>query len=366
MNPDLSRLTIIIPTISRPLFVGRQIRYWSQFNAQVRILDGASSPIDLTADGPIAPNVQYLHLPLRFNERLTLAGSMISTEFACLLPDDEFFMPTGLTTCIEHLDKNSHLIGAVGKVLQFFVDQGEFKAFQDYDYWKNFSQVGSDIAEGRIRQVLPPNKTHKIQFAVLRSEIWRKIFESSYSDYYSTGYLYERMLNLHAAVLGESVVLDTLLWMRSMENPPISNDAVPRNQGGMLGWADDPAMAAEVEHYFRKVLKIVAQGDGISDELAQELAHKYVYGGFDAHRAKVKRAKRRLLRRLALRVSKAAPRSLKLWAKRNMPVQILQGFDWKGFPLETIETQLTERRIQYSPEDLYRVRALALQLDALR
>lgn len=366
MEFDLSRLTVIIPTISRPLFVSRQITYWSKFNAQVIILDGAPIPIDLTDHKPIAPNIQYLHVPMRFNERLTLAGSKISTEFACLLPDDEFFMPTGLVTCIEHLDQNSRLIGTVGKVLQFFVDQGEFKAFQDYDYWKNFSHNGSDSAEGRIRQVLPPNKTHKVQFAVLRTEIWRKIFETSYSDYYSTGYLYERMLNLHAAVLGESVVLDTLLWMRSMENPPISNNAVPRDNGGMLGWADNPAMSGEVEHYFQKVRKIVSQGDGISDDLAYELAHQYVYGGFDAHRDKVKRARRRVLRRLALKVSEIAPKSLKLWAKRNMPVQILQGFDWKGFPLESIESQLGERNIQYSSTDLHRVRILALQLDALR
>lgn len=367
MLRDLSRLTVIIPTISRPLFVRRQITYWSQFNAHVKILDGATDPIDLTTHTPFAPNVQYLHNPVRFNERLSRAGSLITTEFACLLPDDEFFLPTGLATCIAHLDQNPHLIGAVGKVLQFFVDQGEFKAFQDYEYWKDFAKDGSDTAEGRVRQILPPNKTHKIQFAVLRSDIWRTIFQSSYCDFYSTGYLYERMLNLHAAVLGESVVLDTLLWMRSMENPPISSDAVPRDdRGGILGWADDAAMASEVEHYFKKVMGIIAHGSGVSDQTAEELAIQFVFGGFDAHRAKIKRAKRKFLRRIALRVSAIAPRSLKLWAKRNVPVQVLQGFDWKGYSIETIEDQLKDRKIEYSAEDLKRVQSLALQLDALR
>ena len=323
--------------------------------------------MDLTTCRPYSHNIQYHHIPLRFNERLTRAGSMIETEFACMLPDDEFFMPTGLRTCMAHLDSNPHHIGAVGKVLQFFVDQGQFKAFQDYEYWKNFSPVGSDTTEGRVRQVLPPNKTHKIQFAVLRSKVWQAIFESSYSDYYSTGYLYERMLNLHAAVLGESVVLDTLLWMRSMENPPISNDAVPRDdRGGMLGWADDPEMAGEVEHSLQKVCGIVRQGEDVSNELADELAYQYVFGGFDAHRAKIKKAKRRFLRRIALQISTNSPKSLKLWAKRNVPVQVLQGFDWKGFTLDSIEKQLTDRGIEFSSVDLARVRSLALQLDALR
>ena len=367
MRNNLKRLTVIIPTISRPMFVRRQIAYWSALDAQVRILDGATTPIDLSDLHPIPKHVQYIHRPIRFNERLASAGSLIETEFACLLPDDEFFMPTGINTCIDHLDKNPNLIGAVGKVLQFFVDQGEFKAFQDYQYWKNFSPVASESAEGRVRQVVPPNKAHKIQFAILRSEIWRKIFHTSYCDFYSTGYLYERMLNLHAAVLGESVVLDTLLWMRSMENPPISSNAVPRDdRGGMLGWADDPQMASEVTHYFEKVRGIIEQGEGMSSKMAEEFARQFVYGGFDKHREKIRRSERKIWRRIAKKIVNRAPKSLKLWAKRNIPVAVLQGFDWKGYPVDVIEDQLTERNIEFSTDELRRVKDLALELDALR
>lgn len=367
MRNNLERLTVIIPTISRPMFVRRQIAYWSALDAQVRILDGATTPIDLSDLHPIPKHVQYIHRPIRFNERLANAGSLIETEFACLLPDDEFFMPTGINTCIDYLDRNPKLIGAVGKVLQFFVDQGEFKAFQDYQYWKNFSTDDSETAEGRVRQVVPPNKAHKIQFAILHSEIWRKIFHTSYCDFYSTGYLYERMLNLHAAVLGESVVLDTLLWMRSMENPPISSNAVPRDdRGGMLGWADDPQMASEVTHYFEKVRGIIEQGEGMSRKMAEEFARQFVYGGFDKHREKIRRSERKIWRRIAKKIVDRTPKPLKLWAKRNIPVAVLQGFDWKGFPVEVIEDQLTERSIEFSGDELRRVMDLALELDALR
>ena len=367
IHNNLARLTVIIPTISRPSFVRRQIRYWSALNAQVRILDGATDPIDLSDFQSIPPHVRYIHRPVRFNERLAGAGSLIETEFACLLPDDEFFLPTGINTCIEHLDKNPNLIGAVGKVLQFFVDQGEFKAFEDYQYWKNFSQPDSASAEGRVRQVVPPNKAHKIQFAILRSEIWKKIFTTSYCDFYSTGYLYERMLNLHAAVLGESVVLDTLLWMRSMENPPISSNAVPRDdRGGMLGWADDPKMKSEVAHYFEKVRNIILEGQGISAATAEQFAHQFVFGGFDAHREKIRRTQKKVWRRIAKKTVDHAPKSLKLWAKRNVPVAVLQGFDWKGFPVNVISEQLGSRRIEFSADELRRVESLALELDALR
>ena len=80
----LNRVTIIIPTISRPEFVKRQITFWSRFDAQIRILDGAQSAIDLSSLGTLPTHIQYLHEPKRFNERLAEAARHIDTEYACL------------------------------------------------------------------------------------------------------------------------------------------------------------------------------------------------------------------------------------------------------------------------------------------
>lgn len=367
MQTPLQRLTVIIPTISRPLFVRRQIDYWSNFDAQVRILDGASAPIDLSDKRDIPSNIRYIHQPVKFNERLANASNLISTEFACLLPDDEFFLPTGMVRCIEHLDQHPEQIGAVGKVLQFFVDQGQFRAFQDYQYWKNFDLGQGDSARDRVRQVIPPNKAHKIQFAILRSETWAKIFRTSYSDFYSSGYLYERMLNLYAAVLGESVVLDVLLWMRSMENPPISSNAVPRDdRGGMLGWADDPAMTSEVSHYFEKVTKIISEGSDIAPDDAREFAKQFVYGGFDAHREKIRKSQRNVWKQLAIRLVRITPKGIKRWAKRNVSVAVLKRFDWTGYPLEEVAQQLRVRGIEFNIDEIGRIEQLALHTDSLR
>ena len=84
------------------------------------------------------------------------------------------------------------------------------------------------------------------------------------------------------------------------------------------------------------------------------------------HTEKIKRAERKIWRRIAKKAVDHAPKSLKLWAKRNVPVAVLQGFDWQGFPVDVIEDQLTEHKIEFSPDDLRRVEALALELNALR
>ena len=361
----LSRLTVVIPTISRPEFVKRQITFWSQFDAQVRILDGAATAIDLSQFGQIPGNVQYFHEPQKFNERLSNAWKHVDTEFACLLPDDEFFLPSGLIASLEHLDKNPTVTGCVGKVLMFFVDQGRFLTYQDYEYWKDFAN-DSRTAESRVQEVLPPNKVHKVQFAVLRSPIWKEIFTSSYGDFYSTGYLYERMLNLHSAVLGRTVVLDELMWMRSMENPPLTNAAVPRDNGGMLGWADNPSNRDEVLHYVKKVERIIGSEGSIEASKAHEFAERFVYGGFETHRIKVQNSKRSFRRRLSEALIRYAPKSIKLAAKRKGPRKVLGYLDWQGFVIEETCNNLGQSGIAFNKRELQLIERLTLETDLER
>ena len=361
----LSRLTVVIPTISRPEFVKRQIVFWSQFDAQVRILDGAATAIDLSQFSQIPENVQYFHEPQKFNERLSNAWKHVDTEFACLLPDDEFFLPSGLIASLEHLDKNPTVTGCVGKVLMFFVDQGRFLTYQDYEYWKDFA-TDSGTAESRVQEVLPPNKVHKVQFAVLRSPIWKEIFTSSYGDFYSTGYLYERMLNLHSAVLGRTVVLDELTWMRSMENPPLTNAAVPRDNGGMLGWADNPSNRDEVLHYVKKVERIIGSEGSIEASKARKFAERFVYEGFETHRIKVQNSKRSFRRRLSGALIRYAPKSIKLAAKRIGPRKMLSYLDWQGFVLEETCDNLEQNGIAFNKQELHLIEHLALETDLER
>jgi glycosyltransferase domain-containing protein len=365
LKSGLSRLTVVIPTISRPEFIERQIIFWSQFDAEVRILDGAATAIDLSQFGQIPGNVQYFHEPQKFNERLSNAWKHVNTEFACLLPDDEFFLPSGLIASLEHLDKNPTVNGCVGKVLMFFVDQGRFLTYQDYEYWKDFA-TDSRTAESRVQEVMPPNKVHKVQFAVLRSPIWKEIFTSSYGDFYSTGYLYERMLNLHSAVLGRTVVLDELMWMRSMENPPLTNAAVPRDNGGMLGWADDPKNRDEILHYVHKVEQIIGSEGSINTTKARVYAEQFVYGGFETHRIKVQNSKRSFRRRLSEVLIRYAPKSIKLAAKRIGPRKMLGYLDWQGFVLEETCYKLEQGGIAFNKPELQLIERLALETDLER
>lgn len=122
-HDNLKRLTVVIPSYGRREFLKRQISYWNGSLVQVLILDGS----DVSAyDLQFPQNFRYVHSREGFLQRLLSATEMVDTEFVALLPDDEFFLESGLVDAIDYMDSNDQAIGCVGRCLYFFVDQGRF------------------------------------------------------------------------------------------------------------------------------------------------------------------------------------------------------------------------------------------------
>jgi hypothetical protein len=171
------------------------------------------------------------------------------------------------------------------------------------------------------------------------------------------------MLNLHSAVLGRTVVLDDLMMMRSMENPPLATAAVPRDNGGMLGWADDPKNRDEILHYVHKVEQIIGSKGSINTTKARVYAEQFVYGGFETHRIKVQNSKRSFRRRLSEWLIRYAPKSIKLAAKRLAPRKVLGYLDWQGFILDETCEKLEHKGITFNTQELQLIERLALATD---
>lgn len=358
----LQRLTIIIPTVSRPAFVLRQFEYWRNTGPQVFILDGAQTPIKIPADLH-ADNMHYVHTGTRFNERLSTAGQYVKTEFCALLPDDEFYLFDGLRAAISHLDKNREVIGCVGRCLYFFVDQGRFLVSDAYRDWKPFSHSAVS-ARGRLDADLPPNKTHKAQFGVFRSEIWIRMYEVSYRRYFSCGYTYERLLNLQRTVAGRTDILEELLWMRSKENPPISNESVPRVDGrDFVSWALSPEFTTEVTDY-RAVARSVIQDGNLTEDELTNFVERFFEGGVQSQRTKELTYENKISNRIRQFMLTRSPKPVRLMAKRLLPNRLLKFTGWQGFSLEAMCKSLSERGTRFERAELERVAELSLKLDS--
>jgi len=361
LNVDLSDLTVVIPTVSRPAFVIRQFEYWRELTAQVVILDGAKQPIDIPVE-LLSYNIRYIHSGARFNERLATAGGFVNTRYCALLPDDEFYLPSGARAAIDRLEEDSAVIGCVGRCLYFFVDQGRFLVRDAYRDWLAFPSSARSVKD-RLDADLPPVKTHKAQFAIMRSNHWKTMFESSYRQFFSCGYTYERFLNLQRSVLGRTEILEDLLWMRSMENPPISSVNVPRVDGhDFVSWARNPKFDSEVIRFRQIALEIIESG-GVESKEAQAFEERFFVGGVHRQASKAARNSRKLSRRLGNVALTHSPKTLRLLAKRLVPARWLRFTGWEGYDLETICVSLQARGTRFCRAELERVRELSLALD---
>lgn len=357
----LSQVSIVVPTVSRPFAVRRHFKYWRDTGVQVFILDGATEPISLSEEERSTVNVHYIHTGTRFNDRLANAGSLIKTRYAALLCDDEFFLKEGLRECAQYLDQNPEVIGCAGKVLGFFVEQNRFLVFPMYEDWKRFPSESNDV-KSRLDFSLPPNKAHKVQYSLFRTEVWSEIFTASYRDFYSCGYVYERILNFYSAILGRTELLDCVLWMRSLENPPLSTVNVPRyGRHEFQSWGTEPEFAHEVEHWRSKSRELLVRVPELSSSDVEDYLVRFVDGGIQRQLTKVAMNRKRISRKLGPLLIDTAPVSLKKLAKRFIPSALLRFTGWQGMRTDELLRQMELKGIRVGRNSLREIEVLALK-----
>lgn len=357
----LNQVSIIVPTVSRPFAVRRHFDYWRGTGAQVLILDGASEPMTLTDEERSTSNVHYIHSGARFNDRLASAGRFIKTPYAALLCDDEFFLKDGLRECVKYLDENPEVIGCGGKVLGFFVDQKRFLAFPMYEDWRRFPLDANDV-KARLDFALPPSKAHKVQFSLFRSEVWAEIFHASYKDFYSCGYVYERILNFYSAILGRTELLDCVLWMRSLENLPLSTENVPRyGKHEFDSWGTSPEFAEEVEHWRNRSRDLLSNVPSLSNDEVENFLYRFIDGGIQRQVAKVSKKRMQIGPKIGRLLIAAGPSSIKKFAKRYIPSRFLRVTGWQGMELDELLKGLDSDGIRACRKSLQEVQGLALR-----
>jgi hypothetical protein len=330
------------------------------------ILDGSAQPMSEHFVTSLAENINYIHSATSFARRRATAGQFINSEFAVLLPDDEFHLESGLWDCIQYLDQHPDVIGCAGKVLGFFVEQGEFRAFLNYEDWLRFPD-GYQTINQRLDYALPPSKAHKVECSVIRSRYWKQIFEESYCDEYSCGFVYERLLNLYAAVLGRTELINSVMWMRSLENPPTHSADAPRlGRNTFVSWATSGDFADEVAHYFEKAKRIIGSTGQLSQDEINVYASRFLFGGVEKQRQKEERNEKEIRRKLGVFLIAFGPRFLKLAAKRALPPRLLSIVGWRGDRKERLLQELDSKSINYNVAEIDRIEELALKYSSLR
>jgi len=151
-------ISILIPTISRPQLLLKQINFYRQIKADfvIKICDSTKKPsrnflnkIDLLSQ---ELNLDYYHEP-NLNDRQAiffLIGKSI-TKYSAYCGDDDFFIPKGLYSCAKYLDENKDTRVCYGKAIT--VDHKSLfnliKSIKASEYWGNHT-FEKEKAEQRL------------------------------------------------------------------------------------------------------------------------------------------------------------------------------------------------------------------------
>ena len=114
---NLKKLTIVIFTYNRHKYLKRTLKYWSSYDVKVLVLDGSSTKFE---DPCLhAKNIKYIYDTRSLYDRLLSSVNYINTEYMILACDDEFYLPSALSSCIKFLLKETSYYSCGGRAVGF-------------------------------------------------------------------------------------------------------------------------------------------------------------------------------------------------------------------------------------------------------
>lgn len=349
---SLADLTLVIPAYNRPAYLARQVRYWSTTDIKLCILDGSKNPAPESLIAEMGENVHYQHLPIGFNDRLVLASNIVATKYVALLGDDEIYSIKGLLDFISTLDSEPALIACVGRAMFFYYRDEKIFGHQVYEKSQNVPGMYGDDVE-RLRNSFDngdPSHAPYLLYGMFRTSEWKKIVQTSYGRMYSSGYVYELAFQILGSYLGPTMMVESLVWFRSGENPAMSSESVNR-EIGMGEWGTSSSYATEVALFKHDILDtMLRESRHAEDHLTKvinEITNDFV--AYSLHKPHFPIA---YWHRFLYFCARQTPTYLKQILKRNMPLGLGRLLDYRGVPFDQALERLREQAINFDEDEM--------------
>jgi len=212
----LDKITIVIMSYNRHIYLKRTIKYWSNYNVKLLVLDGS----DIKFDDPclLFKNIKYIHNKSGYYNRLLSSVNYIDTEFMILGCDDEFYLPSALSACINFLTKKESYSCCGGRAVGFFNLNKTVFGAEQYPKLKNLC-LEDDNAINRIESHFS-DYVPAHNYSVIRTNRWREISKHIFKKEYNFFASLELQIEFLVMFSGKSKIIPQLMWMRNVEVPP--------------------------------------------------------------------------------------------------------------------------------------------------
>ena len=355
---SLADLTLVIPAYNRPAYLERQIDFWSATDVRLCILDGSRESAPQSLIDRMGQNVYYRHLPIGFNERLVMACDLVQTKYVALLGDDELYTSHGLQDCLDQLDADERLVACVGRTVFFFERDGAIYGHQTYEKSEDLEHTFGNSIDRLHESLIDITTGPYLLYGLFRTSEWRKAVRVSYGRKYASGYVYEFAFHLIATLLGPSTMVESLVWMRSGENPAMSSDAVNRKIG-TGEWGSDAKYAAEVSFLIDSVVATILAEDQHTKLDLQNAVSKAVerFVAYSLHKPKRPIA---YWHRVLYFLARNTPKFVKRLLKENMTPGLGKVLDYRGVPLAQAVSDMQDLGIAVDASEMQQIEAFLL------
>jgi glycosyltransferase domain-containing protein len=252
----LHHLTLVVPTYKRSAYALRAMRYWSKHLVQMIVLDGSPQAISAVQLQGLASNIRYIHSPVSIQDRLSQACDLLTTPYAALLSDDDFFASSGLELALAELEAQSELQCCNGNCISFNWRAEQQLISTRLHYAEQIllhhdQPLASQRISAHFRHYTPASI-----YAVHRTQGFRLAMKAA-AHPNSCIYSSEIAFEFVSALLGGMKTLNCCYWLRSMENEPVKTVGSDRGLR-FHQWLVVPEYQHEVRSWFLYVGELMA------------------------------------------------------------------------------------------------------------
>lgn len=217
---QLNRVSIVIPSINHPILLERSIEYWRKIPIEVHILDGSKRP-QFDKENFKDLRINYHHLPWvdddnysNFCNLMKLGTKLVTTEFAAICGDDDFFTVSGLLKSINFLSSESKVDAITGRTAYYLEGSSKIRwSMKGLRRLDNPRMRSEEISE-RLDSGSP-----WAMYAICRAEPWKELFDISFSERLGHKDAHELLVRELSRVMLRSKVIDHLTSVRQFTIP---------------------------------------------------------------------------------------------------------------------------------------------------
>ena len=253
---SLSNLTVVVISLDRQHCLQRQVNYWENTNVNLLIIDGSTQPTLLSVGESELTRIRYVHSPASYRERSLLAAELIETEYVAQLPDDEFLIPSALSGFVKVLQDDLSVDSVQGRTVRFIEKTGLLFGAKQYEQFKD-DQDQRLIGIEAVKSFWSGNYVNSFPiYSVMRAQVYKKMIVNTYSQPCENAYGYEIRYNLLFPFWFTTRVMDTLFWLRSNENDPISDIGFDRSNK-FSSWFLNPENSESRKLYLHQTVSVL-------------------------------------------------------------------------------------------------------------